>query len=168
MSRFGGRPYVPAAYPDRYAGSPGRPDAAEGVQPSRLEVETPAGVSSREPADAQPDKENAVRMEAIRITTALLVDDEPISRRANQERLEREGYTVFVAQNQEEALSRAKQSSPKVIFIHLVATSLGSLPLIQALRSDDNCRHIPVVVIADKTAARPGQKKLRSVNREEW
>jgi CheY-like chemotaxis protein len=168
MTRFGGRPYVPSAFPDRYAASPVRLDAAFGARAPRLEADRPAGISTGEPADSQPDKENVVRMEAIRITTALLVDDEPISRRENQERLEHEGYTVFVAQNQEEALSRAKQSSPKVIFVHLVTSGLGSLPLIQALRSDDNCRHIPIVVIADKTAARPGQKKLRSVSREEW
>jgi CheY-like chemotaxis protein len=108
-------------------------------------------------------------MDASRTAFALLVDDEPASRKAHQERLESQGYTVFVAQNHEEALSRAKQSLPKVIFVHLVTSSLGNLPLLQALRAEDSCRHIPVVVLTDHPSAGLSRaKKLRSVSREEW
>ena len=42
--------------------------------------------------------------------TALLVDDEPESRAAQLTRLEREGYTVFVAHNQADAIARASQA----------------------------------------------------------
>lgn len=98
-------------------------------------------------------------------TTALLVDDQPTSLSANRSRLEGEGYSVFAAQNEGDALSQARRSAPNVIFVHLVATGLGSLSLIQALRSDDGCRHIPVVLITDKTDRRVGTK-LHSVPRE--
>jgi CheY-like chemotaxis protein len=108
-------------------------------------------------------------MQANPITqSVLLVDDEPVSRKAQQARLEGEGYTVFVAQNQAEALSRAKVGAPKVIYLHLVTGSDGNLPLIQALRSDDSCRHIPIVVIKDHVDARVVPTKLRSVGRERW
>jgi len=98
-------------------------------------------------------------------TTALLVDDQPTSLSANQRRLESEGYSVVSAQNVTDALSQARRSVPKVIFVHLMATGLGSLSLIQALRSDDGCRHIPVVLITDHADRRLG-KKLHSVPRE--
>ena len=79
-------------------------------------------------------------MAANRSITALLVDDDPVSLRANQRRLEAEGYTVLASQNEIEALSQARLSSPRVIFVHLVKTHQGNRSLIQALRSDDGCR----------------------------
>ena len=100
--------------------------------------------------------------------TALLVDDESISRSAHLSRLEGEGYTVFVAHNQADALSRAKQVAPKVIFVHLGSSGLGNLALIQALRSDDSCRHIPVVVVRDQQAVAARPAKLRSVPDDSW
>ena len=105
-------------------------------------------------------------MDSNRANTALLVDDQPASLSANQKRLEGEGYTVVAARNENEALSQARQSAPKVIFVHLVATGLGSLSLIQALRSDDGCRHIPVVLITDHADRRVGRAKLYAVPRE--
>ena len=105
-------------------------------------------------------------MDAIR--TALLVDDEPASLIAHRARLEGDGYTVFVAQNQADALSRARQALPKVIFVHLVASASGNLPLIQALRSDDSCRHIPVVVITHRADAAVPKSKLHAVPHDSW
>jgi CheY-like chemotaxis protein len=99
---------------------------------------------------------------------ALLVDDEPASRSAHQTRLEGEGYTVFVAMNQADALSRAKLSPPKVIYAHLGAFGAGNLHLIQALRSDDTCRHIPVVVITDGRNIGPRRAKLHAVPHDSW
>jgi CheY-like chemotaxis protein len=107
-------------------------------------------------------------MDANRTATALLVDDEPVSRKAHQTRLEQEGYMVFVAQDQAEALSRARQAAPKVIFVHLIAGAPAHMPLIQALRSDDEFRHIPIIVIKDQADARMARTKLRSVPRESW
>ena len=107
-------------------------------------------------------------MVATRTATALLVDDEAESRKANQKRLEDEGYTVLVAQDQKEALIRVRQSAPNVIFVHLGATGLGNLPMIQALRSEDGCRHIPVVIVTNHHDVKPGQSKLRAVHRDGW
>lgn len=107
-------------------------------------------------------------MDATRTATALLVDDEPASRKANQGRLEDQGYLVTVAESATEALSRVRQSAPKVIFVHLGTTGLGNLSLIQALRSDDGCRHIPVVVVTNHRDVRVEKTKLRTVQRAGW
>src|SRR5450759_1159545 len=107
-------------------------------------------------------------MDASRAATALLVDDEPASRRANQGRLEDQGYFVTVAENAKEALSRVRQSAPKVIFVHLGGAGLGNLSLIQALRADDGCRHIPIVVVTNHRDVRVEKTKLRTVQRGGW
>ena len=111
-----------------------------------------------------------MQLDANRAATALLVDDDLVSRQANRLRLEDEGYSVVMAQDETEGLNRARQSSPTVIFIHLAAGSRGSIPFMQALRSDDSCRHIPVVVIREQVNAgvTQTQKKLRSVHRDRW
>jgi CheY-like chemotaxis protein len=113
-------------------------------------------------------KERRFAIDAIRSATALLVDDQPESRNANRGRLEGQGYLVTVAENATEGLSRARQSLPKVIFVHLVGSGQGNVSLIQALRSDDSCRHIPVVVVTNHSDARVEKTKLRAVQRAGW
>ena len=108
-------------------------------------------------------------MDASRSVTALLVDDEPASLTANRTRLENEGYNVITAHSEADALSQAKRSAPKVIFVHLVNTGLGSLALIQGLRADDSCRHIPINLITNRTDRRINpatHAKLHAVPRE--
>ncbi|HEY8634832.1 MAG TPA: response regulator [Candidatus Dormibacteraeota bacterium] len=107
-------------------------------------------------------------MQVIRTATALLVDDEPESRKANLGRLEEQGYLVTVAESATEALTRARQSAPKVIFVHLAGVGGGNVSLIQALRADDSCRHIPVVVVNNHRDARVIKTKLRTVQRAGW
>lgn len=104
-------------------------------------------------------------MEARNI--ALLVDDVPDSRAAQKTRLEAEGYSVVVAQNQGEALSRAREVVPRVIVLHLVATGNLNMPLIQALRSDDSCRHIPIVIVRDRSVA-ARKTNLHPVPHDSW
>jgi CheY-like chemotaxis protein len=106
-------------------------------------------------------------MDASHRPTALLVDDEPLSRKSEQARLEGEGYMVFAAGGVTEAVAQARQTAPNVIFVHAVSTG-SNLPLIQALRSDDACRHIPIVVIRGGADARMARTKLKTVPRDGW
>lgn len=101
-----------------------------------------------------------------RTANALLVDDDSASYYVNQQRLEDDGYSVVLARDGSEGLDRARHSPPNVIFIHLVSSGKDSLAFIQALRSDDVCRHIPVVMLS--TRPKVGQKGLHAVNRDRW
>lgn len=103
-----------------------------------------------------------------RTSTALLVDDDSATSLLTQRRLEDDGYSVVVARTGTEGLGRARQASPAVIFIHLVASSPDRLAFIQALRSDDSCRHIPVVVLTGQPSPTPKMKGLHGVNRDRW
>jgi CheY-like chemotaxis protein len=105
---------------------------------------------------------------AVRTVTALLVDDDDASYEATQRRLEDDGYTVLLARDGADGLARAKRSVPDVIFSHLVAGGHGNVAFIQALRSDDSCRHVPVMVLTGGPESGPRHKKLRPVSRDRW
>lgn len=107
-------------------------------------------------------------MDANHRPTALLIDDEALSSSVQKARLEERGYTVFIAAERAEALTRARQMAPNVIFMHLASAAGGNLPVLQALRSDDVCRHIPIVVVRDASDQRIARTKLRTVPREGW
>lgn len=102
----------------------------------------------------------------LRSTTALLVDDDAASYQATQKRLEDDGYSVLLARDATEGLSRARQSMPNVIFTHLVAGGRDNVAFIQALRSDDACRHLSVIVLSGPPKSSPGS--LRPVSRDRW
>ena len=104
-------------------------------------------------------------MAANRRPTALLVDDDPVSQKAARVRLELQGYTVASAQGQTEALFQARQTRPDMIYVHLLSAG-GNLDLIQALRADDACRHIPIGVL--RGGAAPPNSNLKSVPRAGW
>jgi len=104
----------------------------------------------------------------VHTATALLVDDDVASYQATQRRLEDDGYSVIVARDATEGLSRARQSTPDVIFAHLVAGGHDNISFIQALRSDDACRHMSVIVLTGRPKSRPGQKPLHPVHRDLW
>jgi CheY-like chemotaxis protein len=107
-------------------------------------------------------------MSAVHTPSALLVDDDSGTREGNQIRLEGQGYSVALARSEVEALATAGRSAPNVIFIHLGAAGAGAMGLIQALRSNDSFRHIPVVVLNDKPKPRAGEKGLKAVHRDLW
>ena len=104
----------------------------------------------------------------VRTATALLVDDDDASYQATQRRLEDDGYTVLLARDGNEGLARALRSVPDVIFTHLVAGGHTNVAFIQALRSNDACRHMPVMVLAGRPESGPKHKRLRPVSRDRW
>ncbi len=99
-------------------------------------------------------------------STALLVDDNPVSRAANGRRLSREGYSVTLAAEAGLALGLAERHRPAVIFLHLGRDGSGAAQLIQQLRASDSCRHIPVVMVPDEPDR--GRRGLHSVLRSGW
>ncbi|HYL07105.1 MAG TPA: response regulator [Candidatus Udaeobacter sp.] len=104
-----------------------------------------------------------------RIASALLVDDNSLTCEATRLRLEGDGYSVAVARSSSEGLAHAKSAAPNVIFLHLGPRDKGgNIAFIQALRADDSCRHIRVVVLTGRPSLPTGQKGLRPVNRDLW
>jgi CheY-like chemotaxis protein len=104
----------------------------------------------------------------VRTATALLVDDDEASYQATRRRLEEDGYTVLLARDGSDGLARAKQSLPDVIFTHLIGGANSNVAFIQALRSDDACRHMPVMILTSRPDPSPRHKQLRPVSRDRW
>ena len=104
-------------------------------------------------------------METRHVATALLVDDDPEAQHGNQQRLEDDGYRVVLVRDANEGLARAREMAPDVIFVHIGAKA-GNLPFIQALRSDDTCRHVRVVVLRTQPRSGLPVGRLRAVPRD--
>src|ERR1041385_2112022 len=105
----------------------------------------------------------------VRTATALLVDDDDASYQATRRRLEDDGYTVVLARDGADGLARAKRAGPDGIFTPRVSGgSHNNVAFIQALRSDDACRHVPVRVVTGRPEPGRRQKQLRPVGRDRW
>lgn len=103
-----------------------------------------------------------------RVATALLVDDDAGSQQANRRGLEHDGYSVVLVEDGHDGLVRAKQIRPDAIFVHLTLGGAGNVPFMQALRSDDSCRHIRVVVLPERARGDAARKALQPVPRDAW
>jgi CheY-like chemotaxis protein len=99
---------------------------------------------------------------------ALLVVDDGPTFRLHRKRLEAQGYQVDNAADAGAALSMARQTAPRVIFLSSDRSGSGRTPFLQALRSDDHTRHIPVAAVSVDNDRRLERLGLRQVGRELW
>lgn len=77
----------------------------------------------------------------------LLVDHDSSAATPQQRRLEAHGYHVTKTSDVEAALSLARQAQPQAIFVTLERLGSEHTPFLQALRRDDQTRHIPVTLL---------------------
>lgn len=103
-----------------------------------------------------------------RPVSALLIDDDAVSRSAHLERLQRDGYHVTSCADPAAALSIAQNSAPDVIFVHIGRRGSGSLPFLDGLRSDDHTRHVPVVILTNNRARSITRLGLTVVDQGQW
>jgi len=98
----------------------------------------------------------------------LLVDDDSSVATLHQRKLEARGYHVVKTSDVDVAFTLARQTQPRIIFLTVDRLGVERGPFLQALRRDDNTRHIPVTVLPaehDHTLERLG---LSPVGRELW
>jgi two-component system, sensor histidine kinase and response regulator len=81
----------------------------------------------------------------------LVVDDSIDNLYLMQFVLESQGYTVGLADNGQEALSKIKRSQPDLILLDVMMPQMDGYELVHRLREDKNIPFIPVfLVTADK------------------
>lgn len=78
----------------------------------------------------------------------LVVDDNEMSRKLIQFRLEKDGYGVDVAASGEEALGVVESGPVSLIFLDLVMEGMSGLDVLGTLKADDRHRGIPVVIVS--------------------
>lgn len=101
-------------------------------------------------------------------TNVLLVDDDRASTAAHRKRLQHLGYHVVETADTGAALTIARQSAPRIIFLRMDRTGSGLTRFLQALRADDSTRHIPVAMLSNGGDRSTEPMGLRSVRREVW
>jgi CheY-like chemotaxis protein len=101
----------------------------------------------------------------------LIVDGDGAGSRGHKKKLEALGYHVINAADGSAALTVARQTAPRVIFLGIdrFAIDRGSerTSFLQALRRDDSTRHIPVTMLPSDPE-RLERMGLSRIAREHW
>ncbi len=90
----------------------------------------------------------------------LLVDDNPLVLTAYRGALERRGYHVEVAEDGLDAMKKAKLLKPGLVVLDLVMPKLDGSYVLKFLRSQDELKSVPVIVLSDASNADIGQAAL--------
>jgi len=90
----------------------------------------------------------------------LVVDDEP----ANIERvvslLEPAGFTVLQARGGQEGIDIARSDRPNLVLLDLMMPGVSGFDVVEALRSDEDTRTIPIMVLTAKTLSEEDKRAL--------
>jgi CheY-like chemotaxis protein len=79
----------------------------------------------------------------------LLAEDDRILRKAGEVTLRRNGYSVIVAVDGEEALAKAREHKPDLILLDVMMPKLTGFEVLDRLRDDSTTRSIPVIMLSN-------------------
>jgi len=80
----------------------------------------------------------------------LIVDDEPYIQRSLSFVFRKEGFAVEIASNGEEALRKAKELKPKIIFLDLMIPKINGFDVCKAIKSDKEISGCYVIILTAK------------------
>ena len=84
----------------------------------------------------------------------MVVDDSLTVRRVTQRMLSREGYQVVLAKDGIDALRQLQAVTPDVMLVDIEMPHMDGFDLTRNIRSDERTRHIPIIMITSRTAAK--------------
>jgi twitching motility two-component system response regulator PilH len=84
------------------------------------------------------------------IKNILVVDDSPTERSALAEILARNNFAVTMAENGEEAITKAKERTPDLILMDVVMPGLNGFQATRTLSGDAATKHIPIIICTTK------------------
>lgn len=79
----------------------------------------------------------------------LFVEDDPAVAQMYRLKLELDGYSVDVASDGEQALSRATSDPPDIIFLDIRLPKLDGLGVLEALRQNERTKQLPVIILSN-------------------
>src|ERR1700686_3168085 len=103
----------------------------------------------RRPADGAASDENPSAVMTIK--KILIVDDSPTERHVLNDMLTRAGYEVFVCDNGDDAIAKAKQIMPDLILMDVVMPGLNGFQATRAISRDADTKNIPIVLCTSKS-----------------
>ena len=84
----------------------------------------------------------------------MVVDDSLTVRRITQRLLAREGYQVVLAKDGIDALQQLQAVTPDLMLVDIEMPRMDGFDLTRNIRNDERTRHIPIVMITSRTAAK--------------
>ncbi len=80
----------------------------------------------------------------------LVVDDEPLIVKMLTKHFEAEGFTVLVARDGYDALTKARAESPDLILLDVILPKLNGYEVCTMLKQDTRYQRIPIVMLTAK------------------
>lgn len=80
----------------------------------------------------------------------LIADDSPTEVYVLQKILEKNGHTVVIAEDGEQAIDVAKSALPQLIIMDVVMPVLNGFQATRRLTKDPETTHIPIVIVSSK------------------
>jgi len=90
----------------------------------------------------------------------LLVEDNEINRDMLSRRLERKGYTVAIAVDGQEALTKARTEKPDLILMDLSLPVLDGWQATRQIKAAPDLKNIPIIALTAHAMATDEQKAL--------
>ena len=84
----------------------------------------------------------------------MVVDDSLTVRRVTQRLLERESYQVVLAKDGIDALEKLQSITPDIMLVDIEMPRMDGFDLTRNVRGDERTRHIPIIMITSRTAAK--------------
>lgn len=98
--------------------------------------------------DIPPLEEDRSSLDTVNRGHLLVVDDNEISRDLMCRQLERQGHTVSAAENGRQALEIMQTRTFDMVLLDIMMPEMSGYKVLQALKSSDAYRDVPVVVIS--------------------
>ena len=80
----------------------------------------------------------------------LIADDEPYILRSLSFALKKEGFDIIIAYNGEEALEKARQFNPKILFLDVMMPKKNGYEVCNKLKSNPQTKDIYIIILTAK------------------
>jgi DNA-binding response OmpR family regulator len=92
----------------------------------------------------------------------LVVDDEKSINSYLQRKLAKLGYTVFIAEDGEEALKQAFTHLPDIILLDVNLPKLNGIEVLKSLRADERTKSIPILILSARAQGKDIKAGLKA------
>jgi CheY-like chemotaxis protein len=83
---------------------------------------------------------------SVKDYSLLVVDDNEMNRDVLSRRLQRQGYTVAVAEDGRQALDMIKAQPFDLVLLDIMMPGMNGYQVLEHIKADDALRHIPVIM----------------------
>lgn len=98
----------------------------------------------------------------MKIKKILVVDDEKSIHSYLQRKLSKLGYSVYIAEDGEEALSKAFSLLPDLVLLDIKIPKLNGIEVCKRLKSDDGTKKIPIIMLSAKAQSEEIEEGLKA------